>query len=136
MDVRENVRFRGGELSRWVNERYRDRGCALAIEFKKMFMDEWTGTVDERHVEELVERLPPRCRAPCRRASDIRHRRRDNGTSPDLDLTVDRALSDIAGSFRFLLDVTPVDLVEARDDLLADGTHAGVPVPPAPDDPA
>jgi uncharacterized protein (TIGR02421 family) len=33
----------------------------------------------------------------------------------DLDLTVDRALSDIAGSFRFLLDVTPVELVEARD---------------------
>ena len=27
------------------------------------------------------------------------------------DLAVDRALSDIATSFRFLLDVTPVDLV-------------------------
>ena len=42
LDVRENVRFRGGELSRWVNERYDARGCALAIEFKKLFMDEWT----------------------------------------------------------------------------------------------
>ena len=52
-DVRENVRFRGGELSRWVNARYRDRGCALAIEFKKTFMDEWTGTLDEGHLEDL-----------------------------------------------------------------------------------
>ena len=51
LDVRENVRFQGGELSRWVNERYRDRGCALAIEFKKVFMDEWTGE---------ARRAPPR----------------------------------------------------------------------------
>ena len=53
LDVRENVRFRGGELSRWVDRRYEGRGCALAIEFKKVFMDEWTGELDERHLEEL-----------------------------------------------------------------------------------
>jgi len=53
LDVRENVRFRGGELSRWVAQRYGDRGCALAIEFKKTFMDEWTGDLDEQHLEEL-----------------------------------------------------------------------------------
>jgi N-formylglutamate amidohydrolase len=53
LDVRENVRFQGGELSRWVNARYEGRGCALAIEFKKVFMDEWTGELDARHVEEL-----------------------------------------------------------------------------------
>ncbi|HKY14150.1 MAG TPA: N-formylglutamate amidohydrolase [Microthrixaceae bacterium] len=53
LDVRENVRFRGGELSRWVHRRYAGRGCALAIEFKKSFMDEWTGEVDLHHVEEL-----------------------------------------------------------------------------------
>jgi hypothetical protein len=52
-DARENVRFRGGELSRWVNSRYCDRGCALAIEFKKTFMDEWTGVLDEAHLEGL-----------------------------------------------------------------------------------
>ena len=57
VDVRENVRFRGGELSRWVNERYRDRGCALAIEFKKTFMDEWTGAVDEGRLEALRDAL-------------------------------------------------------------------------------
>lgn len=53
LDVRENVRFRGGELCRWVHDRYAGRGCALAIEFKKVFMDEWTGEVDLAHLEEL-----------------------------------------------------------------------------------
>src|SRR5689334_21747530 len=42
-------------------------------------------------------------------------------TLSDVDLAVDRALSDIAGSFRFLLDVTPVDLVDARDDFWRSG---------------
>jgi N-formylglutamate amidohydrolase len=53
LDVRENIRFRGGELSRWVDERYAGKGCALAIEFKKVFMDEWTGTPDEDHLDAL-----------------------------------------------------------------------------------
>jgi hypothetical protein len=53
LDVRENVRFRGGELSQWVHRRSGGRGCALAIEFKKVFMDEWTGELDEHHLEEL-----------------------------------------------------------------------------------
>ena len=57
VDVRENIRFRGGELSRWVNERYPGRGCALAIEFKKTFMDEWTGTVDEPRLRGLHDAL-------------------------------------------------------------------------------
>lgn len=46
IDARENVRFRGRHLAGFVNSRYRGRGCALAIEFKKVFMDEWTGEVD------------------------------------------------------------------------------------------
>jgi N-formylglutamate deformylase len=62
-DVRENVRFRGGELSRWVNMRYREQGCALAIEFKKTFMDEWTGTVDDEHLEALRNDLAATVRA-------------------------------------------------------------------------
>jgi N-formylglutamate amidohydrolase len=53
LDVRENVRFEGGELSRWVDRNYPGTGCALALEFKKVFMDEWTGEVDEHHLEEL-----------------------------------------------------------------------------------
>lgn len=47
LDVRENVRFQGGHLCRWVHEHFPVTGCALAIEVKKFFMDEWTG---EPHV--------------------------------------------------------------------------------------
>jgi N-formylglutamate deformylase len=45
LDVRENVRFRGGHLSRWVHERFPESGCLLAIEVKKFFMDECTGAL-------------------------------------------------------------------------------------------
>lgn len=55
LDVRENVRFRGGHLSRWVHQRYPAAGCALAVELKKTFMDEWTGEPDRRHLEALRE---------------------------------------------------------------------------------
>lgn len=51
--VAENVRFQGGHFSRWVNERYPGRGCALALEFKKTFMDEWSGEVDRGHLDRL-----------------------------------------------------------------------------------
>ena len=56
-DVRENVRFQGGELSAWVHRRYPGRGCALALEFKKTFMDEWTGEVDEAMLADLAAAL-------------------------------------------------------------------------------
>jgi hypothetical protein len=47
LDVRENIRFRGGHLSRWVHAAFPGQGCCLAVEVKKFFMDEHTGTVDE-----------------------------------------------------------------------------------------
>ncbi|MGD8412983.1 MAG: N-formylglutamate amidohydrolase [Candidatus Latescibacterota bacterium] len=47
LDVRENVKFRGGYFSRWIHETFPQTGCAVAIEFKKFFMDEWTGELDE-----------------------------------------------------------------------------------------
>lgn len=47
LDVRENVAFQGkGYQTRFVHERYPLRGCAIALEFKKFFMDEWTGQPD------------------------------------------------------------------------------------------
>ncbi len=54
LDVRENVRFRGGQLAAWVHERYAGVGCALALEFKKTFMDEWTGEIDHEHLDQLA----------------------------------------------------------------------------------
>lgn len=55
LDVRENVRFTGANLARWVHDRYPETGCALALEFKKTFMDEWTGRVDQHHLEDLAD---------------------------------------------------------------------------------
>jgi N-formylglutamate deformylase len=53
LDVRENVRFRGGYMSQWIHRTFPSTGCALAIELKKTFMDEWTGVVDDAHLEAL-----------------------------------------------------------------------------------
>ncbi len=46
LDVRENVRFRGGHFAAWAHARYGGTVAVLAFEFKKTFMDEWTGAVD------------------------------------------------------------------------------------------
>lgn len=43
LDVRENVKFRGANFARWVHDTFPGRACDIAIEFKKFFMDEWTG---------------------------------------------------------------------------------------------
>ena len=49
MDVRENVAFQGrGEQTRFIHEAFPETGCAIAIEFKKFFMDEWTGLPDRQ----------------------------------------------------------------------------------------
>jgi len=50
LDVRENVKFQGGHFSRWVHEQFPGSGCAVAIEFRKSFMDEWSGEPDEERV--------------------------------------------------------------------------------------
>jgi N-formylglutamate amidohydrolase len=57
LDVRENIRFEGANLAEWVNERYPTTGCALALEFKKTFMDEWTGAVDVERLDALIDAL-------------------------------------------------------------------------------
>ena len=43
LDVRENIRFKGGYFSQWVAQNFPLTACVLAIEVKKFFMDEWTG---------------------------------------------------------------------------------------------
>lgn len=48
LDVRENVKFRGRQLAQFVHSNFPRTGCALSIEVKKFFMDEWTGRRDAR----------------------------------------------------------------------------------------
>ncbi len=57
LDVRENVRFEGGWFSRWIHRTFPDSVCALAIEVKKFFMDEWTGRVDQAQFGAVHEAL-------------------------------------------------------------------------------
>ena len=54
LDVRENIAFQGkGEQTRFVHERYPAQGCAIAIEFKKFFMDEWSGEPDPAELDAM-----------------------------------------------------------------------------------
>lgn len=53
LDVRENVKFFGGHFPRWVHRRFPKTGCALALEFKKTFMDEWSGVPDSEKIEAI-----------------------------------------------------------------------------------
>jgi hypothetical protein len=57
LDVRENVKFRGGHWPRWIHEQFPASGCAVAIEFKKFFMDEWSGEPDRRLVDAIGDLL-------------------------------------------------------------------------------
>ena len=44
LDIRRNVAFQGkGALARFVHTHFAHTGCAIALEVKKFFMDEWTG---------------------------------------------------------------------------------------------
>mgnify|MGYP002621190906 FL=1 len=54
MDVRENVAFEGrGEQTRFIHATFPQAGCAIAVEFKKFFMDEWTGEPDAEALDAM-----------------------------------------------------------------------------------
>ena len=57
LDVRENVKFRGGNWPTWINQNFPEDGVAIALEFKKFFMDEWTGEPDEALLEAVTGAL-------------------------------------------------------------------------------
>jgi hypothetical protein len=46
LDVRTDVKFPGGRLPRFLHERFPDRLICPAIEFKKIFMNEWSGKLN------------------------------------------------------------------------------------------
>ena len=62
-DVRDEIKFFPKHLSNWVHDRYPGTGCVMTLEFKKTFMDEWTGIADSRRLDELAHSLT-RCLAP------------------------------------------------------------------------
>ncbi|MBC8868534.1 MAG: N-formylglutamate amidohydrolase [Planctomycetes bacterium] len=63
LDVRENVKFFGGNWPRWIHENFPDTGVALAIEIKKIFMDEWTGEPNRELIDSIGDALQSTVRA-------------------------------------------------------------------------
>lgn len=57
LDVRENVKFFGGNFPTWIHQNFPGTVCALAIEVKKFFMDEWTGQLDSEKHQAIGEAL-------------------------------------------------------------------------------
>ena len=57
LDVRENVKFYGGFFAQWIHENFYPNACVLSIEFKKFFMDEWSGKADIKQIKEIKKML-------------------------------------------------------------------------------
>jgi hypothetical protein len=57
LDVRENVKFRGGQHATWAHQRFPGQACVIAIEFKKFFMCEWSGEPDPPLVDAIGQAL-------------------------------------------------------------------------------
>lgn len=57
LDVRENIKFKGGFFPRWIHTEFTQKVCCVSLEFKKWFMDEWTGCPDEEKIKRVGEML-------------------------------------------------------------------------------
>lgn len=53
LDVRENIKFQGGSFARWMHTTFPRTACVLSIEFKKFFMDEWTGLPNTKQIDAI-----------------------------------------------------------------------------------
>ena len=57
LDTRINVKFPGGYFSRWIHNNFPESACCIAIEFKKIWMDEWTGEIYADKLNKLIKAL-------------------------------------------------------------------------------
>ena len=53
LDVRRNIKYPGGNFPRWLHDKYPEQVCCVSFEFKKIFMDEWSGKVDNDKLHQL-----------------------------------------------------------------------------------
>ena len=53
LDVRENAKFLGGHFAGWIHETYPKSACAISVEFKKFFMDEWSGAAHPTQMDAI-----------------------------------------------------------------------------------
>lgn len=57
IDARQNIIFKGGAFARWIIENYGEYSAVFSVEFKKTFMDEWTGIAHIPHINRLKQLL-------------------------------------------------------------------------------
>lgn len=57
LDVRENVKFFGGQLAKWIHGRFPGEICVFSVEYSKFFMNEWNGEVDETQCDAIRKSL-------------------------------------------------------------------------------
>ena len=69
LDVRENVKFFGGNCRAGFTK-ISPTVCALAIEVKKFFMNEWTGELDHEQHQAIGQALSPGRRRGARRIGE------------------------------------------------------------------
>jgi len=50
LDVRENIKFKGGHMPAWLHHRYPKSVCVISIEVKKIFMDELSGVPNNKAI--------------------------------------------------------------------------------------
>lgn len=55
LNVQENLIFKGGYHPLWAHQTFAEDICVLSIEFKKCFMDEWSGELYSDSFSELKE---------------------------------------------------------------------------------
>lgn len=53
LDVRENVKFQGGNFAEWLHGTFPTTVCVLSLEMKKTFMDEWASEADVLAIERV-----------------------------------------------------------------------------------
>ncbi|MCJ7764578.1 MAG: N-formylglutamate amidohydrolase [Thiovulaceae bacterium] len=56
LDIRENVKFKGGHFPFWIHNTFGNNACVLSVEFKKFFMDEWSGMANNKKVD-LIRKM-------------------------------------------------------------------------------
>jgi N-formylglutamate amidohydrolase len=57
LDVRENIKFKGGYFAKHIHDKFPESACVISVEFKKIFMDEWTGKLFKDKFKVLKEAL-------------------------------------------------------------------------------
>jgi N-formylglutamate deformylase len=57
LDVRENIKFKGGYFPKWLHENFNKSVCCISVEVKKIYMNEWTGEPDYEMIESIGEAL-------------------------------------------------------------------------------